>query len=181
MAWDDLMVPLLRDSLQDTAANPLYADDQLVTSLLVAGFRLQLEVSFGMAYRIDVVNQAITPDPTASTPPDNNFANLVSLRAALGLVVAELRSLTRGGIEIRDGDNMIKLARDPDALKLMRDSYQKLYDDAIYAFKTGGNQGLGEIIVTPYHYLSDLGLCGPMGLFAPGPYERNVHGAWGGR
>lgn len=154
MAWDEEMVLILRDMIQDFGDVPVYTDERLSTSILVAGLLLQNTVSFANSYEISVTNQTMKPDPTKSATLDKGFVALACLRAALGLVVAEQRELTRGGIEIQDGDNRIKLNRDAASLKLMGESYKKNYDEVLYAYKTGGNDGLGEAIVSPYKYWS---------------------------
>lgn len=151
MAWDDEMVLILRDVIQDHAEPPVYSDERLSVAILVAGMILQNEVSFANTYTISVANQSMRPDPTKAETIDPGFITLACLRAALGLIVAEQRDLTRGGIEIQDGDNRIKLNRDSSSLKLMGDSYRKQYDQALYAYKTGGQAGVGEIIVTRIH------------------------------
>lgn len=161
MAWDDEMVTILRNIIQDTSTTPTYSDDQLSELVLVTAQGIQVELNFGRVYDISISNGSIKPDPTSSTSRDINFITLVCLKAASNLVNAELRSLTRQGISIQDGDNKISLQRSPQSLQLMQETYKSMYDSAVYAFKTGGSDGLGEIVVNSYNFISEYWGEGP--------------------
>ena len=52
---------------------------------------------------------------------------------------------------------MISLSRNPASLKLMYEKYEQAYQEALYAFKTGGNEGFGAAVVSPYNYLPAWG------------------------
>lgn len=180
MAWDDEMPTILRNLVFDISATPLYTDDQLNTLILVASISLVAEVSFVNAYTISVSDGTLSPDPTATSTRDNAFVNLACLKSATRLIAAEIRDLTRQGIEIQDDTSRIKLGRDPRALALMKDTFLKDYQDAMYAYKTGGNDGLGESIVSPYKYWSNWSNLGMAGMYDGYPADRYARGTLGG-
>lgn len=154
MAWDDEMPTILRVTIQDTGATPLYTDDSLAQMILVASLSLQAEIAFLQKYVPNLPNGSLKPDPTLAANRDDPFINLCCVKAALLLVMGEIKSFARQGIRIRDGSSEIQLQRDPAGLKLLYDAYKAQYDDALYAYKTGGVEGLGEIITSPYPYLA---------------------------
>lgn len=152
MAWDDDFPVILRGLMLDYATPPTYADDRYNQLAVIAALGLLNEVGFARPYVISVSDVTISPDPTKLSPPDNAFVNLVCLKAALILVQAELRDMTRQGIEIQDGSSRLKLSRDAGSLRLMKQAYEEQYNLALYAYKTGAG---GEAVVTPYSYLAD--------------------------
>lgn len=154
MAWDDDMPLLLRVMTQDLSSAPTYTDEGLVQLLLTAGMMVQLQGAFAVPYTISISNETLSPDPTKLSPPDNAFIMLTVLRSSLVLVAAEIKQMVNQGIEIRDGTSMLKLQRDYQSLQEMQRVYQDQYDEALYAWKTGGGEALGQIIVTPYPLLS---------------------------
>lgn len=153
MAWDDDMPTILRVLVNDTSTSPKYDDDSLINLLLTSGMLLQLEGGFAADYAISIGNQTLTPDPTKMTPPDRAFISLATLRAAVQLITFEIRAFVEQGIEIRDGTSVLKLQREYHSMQTMLEAYGKQYGDALYAWKTGGGEALGQVIVTPYPLL----------------------------
>lgn len=154
MSWDTEMTTILRVTIQDMASPPTYSDPQLQQMILVSALTLQAQISFRQPYVPDIDAGTLTPDPTGPAARDDQFINLCCLKAALMIVIAEVKGFTRQGIRIKDGESEIELRRDPKALQAMYDVYARQYEDALYAYKTGGNEGLGEIITSPYPYLA---------------------------
>lgn len=155
MAWDEEMVTIVRGLINDfedpdTGDPPVYSDERLAQLLLIAGQSVQTLVPFLRAYEVDITNEKITPDPTAKGARDENFINLVSLKAACIIVRAEVRQYTGQGISIRDGSSAISLSRSPAALDLMNKTYCGEFESALYAYTTtGGQAAVGEVVVGP--------------------------------
>lgn len=82
MSWQ-LEIPIIvRVWISDLDANPTYSDDRILQVITVAAQNVSREVSFVTDYAIDVVNNTISPDPTASGSDDQDFVALVALKAA---------------------------------------------------------------------------------------------------
>jgi hypothetical protein len=158
MAWSDEMTLILRTTVADFVTPQVYTDGQLQTMLLVGALSLQSEIRFRVFYEALIEANTLTPDPTIPIAPattrDEIFMNLCCLKSAVLLVTGEIRGYVRQGVAIRDGQSEIRLQRDPRGLQAMIDVYKMQYDEALYAYKTGGSDGLGEIITSPYPYLS---------------------------
>lgn len=179
MAWSDDMPTILRATIQDTATPQVYTDPQLVTIILVSTISLQTEVAFVRPYVASISLGTLTPDPTDPALVDNVFVNLCCTKAALLLVAGEIKAYSRQAIRIRDGGSELELRRDPRILDLMYRAYKDQYDEALYAYKTGGDEGLGEIITSPYPYLG-WNTWGINGMFEGYPGPRGYRSEGGG-
>lgn len=83
MAWAETMTTLLRVYINDLdSAAYRYADDRLEQVLAVAMWRTKNDEAFPAAYAVDVVNQTVSPDPTAGDGKDDWFVDLSVANAA---------------------------------------------------------------------------------------------------
>lgn len=82
MAWQNEMVPMLRNIINDVDEdNYTYTDTRLEELLVVAAQLVVVDITnLSVTYTIDVTQFTISPDPTATR--DNTFINFVVLKAA---------------------------------------------------------------------------------------------------
>lgn len=150
MAWDDDIPMMIRALINDDPDAPLYDDDTLLRMILVQAMRLDIKLRFPAGYAVSLSNETIRPDPTSAASYDKAFVVLVSYASAVAIISAEVRDMTRQGIDVQDGDSRISLKRDPASLGLMLAAYKKDLDDLVYDYQTNGGVGVGEAIVGPY-------------------------------
>ena len=147
--WADEMTPSLRYTVGDTAATPTYADDDLAQILLVAANQVQGEIRFAVRYAISVSNSTLTPDPSLAATRDDGFMILVVAKAAVVLSAAEIRLNMNNGLRIRDDKSEVVTVKDPKGLQVMAAAFVQQYEDAAYAYRTGGGKSLGRLVAGP--------------------------------
>lgn len=139
--------------------NQTYSDDRLTELLLVAAQLVNQEVSFNTTYAIDIDQLSLAPDPTIANARDDNFINLVCLKAACILDMAETRTATSQALGIRDGSSSIDLKGSAEArLKFLDKGWCKAYTEAREEYTTSGRIIAGALI------------SGPTKLFSRGTY-----------
>ena len=82
MSWNLELPIIVRTLINDWADNPTYSDERIIQVLAVAAQYVQFDVVLDHAYKVDVLNNTISPDPTAENERDEIFISLVSLKAA---------------------------------------------------------------------------------------------------
>ena len=155
MAWQDTMIIMLRVVIDDMGSNPTYSDSRLEEVIVVSANLTKQDVDFNNDYTIGVTDLSIDPDPTTS-PTDNAFLNLVTLKAACLLANSEYKTEANNAISIRDGSAAIDKRGVAAAKKDWKDSICKDYERAEREYKLG-NSNAGASIVGPYNLYSDRG------------------------
>ena len=93
MAWQDQMSTIVRYVVNDVdSSNYTFSDERVETSILVAAQLVSNEVDFVQTYTIDVEGGTISPDPTVTATKDNDFTNIISLRAGCIILGSELKT-----------------------------------------------------------------------------------------
>lgn len=147
--WQPEMITLLRYVINDVDTSQQEFSDERLGNLLLSAAHLTLgSIDFKSDYVVDVAASGITPDPTSGAR-DNNFINLVILKAACLLSAGEYRIASNKGIALRDGPSSVD-ARGLIAAKkdIMEDSCEK-YKQAEYEYRLG-NSNVGEAIIGPH-------------------------------
>jgi len=80
MSWQTELTAMVRTLINDATKPYQFSDDRIIQTILVAGKYLQFDVVLDRAYKINVINKTITPDPTVDD--DEIFIILASLKAA---------------------------------------------------------------------------------------------------
>jgi hypothetical protein len=80
MSWNIEIPIIVRTLINDLSDTPSYSDERLLQVIVVAAKYVQFDVVLDHQYSINVVNPAISPDPTDDD--DSIFISLVSLKAA---------------------------------------------------------------------------------------------------
>ena len=81
MAWQDVMIPMVRILINDyDDTNYVYEDDRVIQTIVVAAQLVQQEIDFSTIYTINIPLLTIAPDPT--TVPDDAFTNFTVLKTS---------------------------------------------------------------------------------------------------
>jgi len=148
MAWQDEMSTIVRYISNDTdTSNPTFSDERIETSILVAAQLVNNEINFNQTYTIDVEGGSITPDPTSDTK-DNNFINIVSLRAGCIILGSEIKTQGLSAVRVSDGPSSIDMSRTMDGIKVLYDEILMRFEEAKVQYKANGV--VGEAILSPY-------------------------------
>lgn len=154
MAWQDEMIPVLRVLIGDPAADTqTYSDDSLQSTLLVAAKQVSAAIGFPVQYTAEVNKGKLTPDPTAGETKDDNYVNLVTLKAAGILDRNEASLAARRGIIVKDGGAAIDLSKVAEAKRklLEKGGWNAAYEDAKFEYLYQRAQGVaGAAILTPF-------------------------------
>ena len=181
MAWQDEMTILLRTMVWDLNAPQKYTDDSLQQVLAVAAQLVAAEADFSQQFVADVVNVAITPDPSdrANGTRDDDFLNLASMKAAC--IVDRGVARTESGILIRDNGSMVDLrAKLAAAMETLKVGWCKVYEDQKLAYQAGLLNGMtaGAAVLGPFREIANLWSGGGWGeLESYYPIPRT--GMWG--
>ena len=153
MGWRTELVRIVRYLIDDLSEVPNFSDERLEETILVAAQYVMKDIDLAVTYSVDVDQLSLSPDPTTSSPKDNDFINLVCLKA--GCIID--RSIYRNksnhaGILIKDGQSTIDTRAIADQFKVLLEKglcaeYEKAKID--YQLGGGDSGGVGRVIVGP--------------------------------
>ena len=147
--WQAEMTTLLRVLIDDIGSTQTYADKRLVHVLAVAAQLVATEFNF----KVDVQALTIEPSPVdRDSTRDENFINLVCIKAACLIDRGETRRSVGQGIAIRDGSSSIDLRGSMDGrLKLLEKGWCAVYEDTKLEYQASRNGTIaGAAIMTPF-------------------------------
>lgn len=161
MAWQAEMGTLLRVLLNDLVIPYQFSDQRLYQAITASAQLVLSEMQFVLTYTADMQGLSIDPDPTdrEAMTRDDNFINLVCLKAACITERGEARNAVRQGISIRDGSSAIDL-RGPlqGRLALLKQGYCQTYEDVKMEYKTGRiGVVAGAALMTPFRVFAGYG------------------------
>ena len=149
MTWQTDMTLIIRSIINDLdSSNYTYTDSRIQQAIAVAAQLVQKEITFPNVYEVDLSVPSITPDPTLTTPRDDAFINLVSLKTVVVIYSGELRLGAKIGIKVVDGPSQI------DATSMYK-NLQELLNAVVAAYNKArvdyllGNSIAGQVISTP--------------------------------
>lgn len=148
--WQTECIKIIRHMVDDLSSTPTYSQDRLEELFLVAAQLVKQDIVFGQVYTIDVDQLTLSPDPTEPTR-DENFINLVCLKAACMLDFAAARTAAGQAIAIKDGSSSIDLKGTADnRFKFLKEGWCKKYDQAVIDYDINSNQVAGAAIMSPF-------------------------------
>jgi len=146
MAWEDEMVPIVRH-LVDDIASARYTDSRIQTSILISAQLMMTEVQFTNNYVVDIIGSGFTPDPTATTPKDNDYINLTCLKTACIILGGEAKEYGRNAVKIKDAAATADFKSAYDAVRESASQVCDDYDDYKTQYSLG--KAPGTAIITP--------------------------------
>lgn len=146
----ETIIMLTRSILGDLDSTS-YSDSRIRQVAATAAFYLSSVATFDQTYSVNVVEPAISPDPT-----DESFIILCAYKTACMISTYELKNSS--GIIMRDGPSMIDTKGTAQNIKAGMDSVCKTFDNLLtdYLLNGGINGGLGQAILGPYSPGSNL-------------------------
>lgn len=151
MAWEDDMPEILRVMVNDLEDTPTYSDEKLLRVLVVAAFQVLRELTFAQTYTVNIQNQTISPDPTASATLEESFVNLVTIKAACILDRGSAVTAASRAISVRDGGSAVDLRGVFGAnLKLLEKGWCAVYEQEKLAYQAGQTRVAGAAVMTPF-------------------------------
>lgn len=151
--WQAEMTTLLRVLIDDIGSTQTYADKRLVQVLAVAAQLVSTELNFSNNFKVDVQALTIEPNPVdRESTRDENFINLVCIKAACLIERGETRRSVGQGIAIRDGSSSIDLRGSMDGrIKLLEKGWCAVYEDTKLEYQASRNGTIaGAAIMTPF-------------------------------
>lgn len=150
MHWKNHASVMVRHLINDVDETSYkYSQSRLETTLIVAAHLILQEIDFANPYTVNVVEESISPDPTS----DNQFMNLLVLKAACIVLGSEVKIESSNAISIKDGPSAIDLRGVSSTLLTLYKDLCEKYDSMVNGYGFGGNNG--KIITGPYSPGSD--------------------------
>lgn len=153
MYWQAEFITLLRVLIDDLSSPQTYNDKRLTQVLAVAAQLVTNELNFPSKFRVDIQALTIEPSPVdRESTRDENFINLVCIKAACLIDRGETRKSVGQGIAIRDGSSSIDLRGSMDGrLRLLEKGWCSVYDDTKLEYQANRNGTIaGAAIMTPF-------------------------------
>lgn len=156
MAWQSVLIPMVRHLIGDLGATPTYADSRLEQAITISALIVAQEVDLGYDYTISIDVPSISPDPTVTATLDNSAIALFGLKAACLLNMNQYQGAVTTGIKVRDGDSEVDTTGSFKGYKDILElgpcgSYQKLLKDIQVKNSMMG----GKAILSPYTHGDD--------------------------
>lgn len=153
MAWDTVMITILRPIINDAIEPYTYSDATLKSLLVTSAFYVVGDIDWSTDYTVDVVAETITPDPSTSNPIDYDFINACVLRAACLIDQATHRTAAESeGVEAYAGPARLRISGRTKATKDLIDVGScAAYEDLKQQINFGTSMASKAIIVIgPY-------------------------------
>lgn len=165
MAWDTEIVTMIRYMINDYGATPVYSDDTLITTILIATQWVQQENTFINTYTVNLDNQTMKPDPSSSSANtrDESFMWLVTLKSACMIAQSELKLTGGQAIAIVDEGSSIDLRGTLQGKQAVAKRFCDDYESARWKYNLG-NRPAGQ------------GIFGPFAIITPGLYGAGNQG-----
>ncbi len=151
--WQAEMITLLRVLVDDLSSPYTYTDGRMTQVLAVAAQLVTAELTFPYDFQVNIQALTITPNPTdRAGTRDDNFINLVCIKAACLIERGESRKSVGQSIAIRDGSSSIDLRGSMDGrLKLLEKGWCAVYEDTKLEYQASRNGAIaGAAIMTPF-------------------------------
>lgn len=162
--WQNEMVLILRDIINDVGDTPTYSHQRLQEAILAAAQVVSFEVSFPQTYTVDFDEYLISPDPTdtAGGTRDNAFIALTTMKAACRIARGEAKIAGGQAISVKDGSSAVDLRDAAKYKNVVADSFCKEYQDMKWEYETGSISIINKFAL----------ICGPYRMFVGGNISR---------
>jgi len=155
MAWQNEMVLILRHIIDDLdPTNYRFSDSRLEETILASTYILQTDVEFINAYQVNVDEGSLNPDPTLTSPKDDDFIALCSIQAGILLYRSMMKTYAFQSFSIQDGPSSLDTRNIVGNLNVIYKDLCEKFDHMVLMYKTG-KYGFGKSILGPYSPGSD--------------------------
>jgi len=90
MSWQIEIPMIVRILIGDLSDSPVYSDDRLLQTIVVAAKYVQFDIILDHTYQVNIASPELIPDPTVDD--DSIFISLVSLKTACIIDQSTLRT-----------------------------------------------------------------------------------------
>jgi len=151
MDWQTELTRVLRYTINDLDPDtPIYSDERLQEQILVAATYVLAEIDFPTKYQVVISSGTLTPDPTTTSPIDDAFITLTTLKAAAQIEYGEYRAAMGGIVKVSDGTSSYDGTAKVLAYKLaFANGMAQMYKDFRKEYKFG-TYIPGKLIATPF-------------------------------
>jgi len=148
--WEIEIPIIIRNLINDLGDNPTYTDDRIKQLAAVSAQYVLNDVNLSKSYVVDIINQTITPDPSAPDTRDTDFISFVSLKSACLLDQSTFRTkAVMEGIKTALGSANISVAGNLAGYKIILDQDQapcKLYQALTLEYNIGNATAISAIL-----------------------------------
>jgi hypothetical protein len=148
--WQIEIPIIIRSLINDLEANPTYSDARMQQIATVAAQYVLEEVNLSNSYVIDIVNQTITPDPSAPETRDVEFISFIALKSACLLDQSTFRTkAVMEGIRTALGSANISVAGNLAGYKMILEQDQgpcKLYQSLSLEYNIGNATAISAVL-----------------------------------
>lgn len=149
--WQTELIELVRGLIFDLGDSPDFTDEQLTRVIMVSASLVSKSANFTNNFKVDISEQTISPDPSASDTKDVDFLNLTALRAACMLDIGKARIESANSISIKDDKNSVNMSNlGNNYLRILELGYCKIYEQSVREYKFDGGSFTAEGILSPF-------------------------------
>lgn len=149
MAWQTEITRIVRAIINDLSEPYTHCGGRLEELIVIAAQLTKNEVDFDVVYTTNIGTVSISPDPTLTASRDDNFINLIALKASCLILTGELKLAGASNIRVTDAGASVDLGGQYLSLKDLAGRICGDYMAAKTAYKMGNLSGM-KVILTPY-------------------------------
>jgi hypothetical protein len=155
MAWQNELVLLLRHMIDDLDPdNYTFSDSRLEETILASTYILQVDIEFNNAYQVNVDEGSLIPDPTTSSPKDDDFIAMCCIQSAIVIYRSLIKTYSLRSFSISDGPSSLDTRSVVSGLNIAYKDLVEKFEHMVLMYKTG-KYGFGKSILGPYSPGSD--------------------------
>jgi len=148
MAWQETMTIMVRTLINDLdETNYTYSGERIEQTILVAAQLVNSAADFQNTYVPDLTQLTLSPDPTTA-PADNDYVNLVSLKAACIIASNEAKTSAGDALLVKDGPSTIDTRTSSGSMLNISKDLCGRYHDMLVDYKAGKSIA-GQSILGP--------------------------------
>jgi hypothetical protein len=148
--WEIEIPIIIRNLINDFAEPPTYSDSRIKQLAVVAAQYVLNDINLSTQYNIDIVNETITPDPSAPNSRDTDFIGFIGLKSACILDQSTFRTKAAlEGIKTALGSANLSISGNLAGYKMILDQEQgpcKLYDQLTLDHNIGNATAVSAVL-----------------------------------
>ena len=151
MSWDTTMAQFVRVIINDLDSPYDYEDSRLKTVIIHAANLVYNDIDFSVTYTIDTTAETLSPDPTVTATRDDDFTNLIVLKACCIIDQGKFRAaILQSGLKAKAGPAVLETMGYNKGFKELIEvgpcsAYQVARDDKVF-----GNGNICRAILGPF-------------------------------
>lgn len=148
--WEIEIPIIVRNLINDFSNPPTYSDSRINSLAVVAAQYVLNDINLLTSYSIDIINQNITPDPSAPETRDTDFIGFIALKSACILDQSTFRTKAAlEGIRAALGSANLSIGGNLSGYKMILDQEQgpcKLYEQLTLDHNIGNATAISAVL-----------------------------------